>query len=96
MSCRSIWKGPFVDPQLLKKVNNMIFNNKFFQFKTWSRNSVILPHFVGLKLSVHNGKNFIPLFITERMVGKKIGEFILTRKFTGHQSCKANNEKDKK
>ena len=96
MSHRSIWKGPFIAPQLLKKVNNMIFNNKFFQFKTWSRSSVILPHFVGLKLSIHNGKSFNQLFITERMVGKKIGEFVLTRKFSSHQSFKNNNEKNRK
>lgn len=96
MSSRSIWKGPFVDPKLLKKINNMIFNNRFSLIKTWARNSVILPHFVGLRFSVYNGKIFNSLFVTERMVGRKIGEFVLTRKFSSHQSSKISNDKNKK
>lgn len=88
MSHRSIWKGPFVDPKLLKQINNMISKDKFYTMKTWSRKSVILPHFVGLKFLVHNGKKFSPIFITERMIGRKFGEFVLTRTFKGHQISK--------
>lgn len=88
MSTRSIWKGPFIDPKLLHKVNNMIAKKKNIPIKTWSRKSTILPHFVGLKFSIHNGKNFISVFINDRMVGKRLGEFIFTRKFVRHSQNK--------
>ncbi|QSW37958.1 30S ribosomal protein S19 [Candidatus Vidania fulgoroideae] len=74
---------PFCDFSLLKKVNNF-YLGKINEIKTWSRSSVILPRFVGLKILVHNGKLFIPVFINENMVGHKLGEFSITRKFGGH------------
>ena len=88
MGNRSVWKGPFVDEKLLKKVNNMIASGKHLPIKTWSRKSTILPNFAGLTFSVHNGKKFIPVLVTEQMVGKKLGEFALTRTFNGHISGK--------
>ena len=89
MSNRSVWKGPFVEPKLLKKVNDVVSGGKFATIKTWSRKSTILPNFVGLTFSVHNGKSFISVLINEKMVGKKLGEFAPTRKFNGH----GNNKK---
>lgn len=84
MSNRSVWKGPFVDPKLLKKVDSVIEKGSFVAIKTWSRKTTILPHFVGLTFSVHNGKKFIPVLVNEKMVGKKLGEFVPTRLFHGH------------
>lgn len=81
---RSIKKGPFVDESLKKKINKMQLSGSKKPIKTWSRRSVVLPDFVGLTISVHNGKTFIPLFITENMVGHKLGEFAPTRKFRTH------------
>ena len=89
MSNRSVWKGPFVDPKLLKKVNHVVLGGKFATIKTWSRKSTILPNFVGLTFLVHNGKGFTSVLINEKMVGKKLGEFSPTRKFSGH----GNNRK---
>ena len=89
MSNRSVWKGPFVEPKLLKKVNNVIAGGKFVAIKTWSRKSTVLPNFVGLTFSVHNGKKFIQVLVNEKMVGKKLGEFSPTRTFHGH----GNNKK---
>jgi small subunit ribosomal protein S19 len=86
MSNRSVWKGPFVEPKLLKKVNDVISGGKFAAIKTWSRKSTILPNFVGLTFSVHNGKSFISVLVNEKMVGKKLGEFAPTRKFSGHEN----------
>ena len=82
---RSVWKGPFVDSHLLKKVEQ-VFNSgkKGIIIKTWSRRSTILPQFVGLTVAVYNGKKFIPVVITENMVGHKLGEFSPTRTFSGH------------
>ncbi|MGX7589786.1 30S ribosomal protein S19 [Candidatus Vidania fulgoroideorum] len=74
---------PFCDFSLLKKVNNY-YLGKLNIIKTWSRSSIILPRFVGLKIFVHNGRNFIPINISENMVGHKLGEFSITRKFGGH------------
>lgn len=91
MSNRSIWKGPFVEPKLLKKVNNAIKNNHFVPIKTWSRKSTILPNFVGLTFTVHKGNGFISVLVTEKMVGKKLGEFAATRKFTGHGNNRKGN-----
>ena len=80
---RSIKKGPFVDASLLKKVEK-VDTTKKEAIKTWSRRSVILPDFVGLTFAVHNGKKFVPVFVTENMVGHKLGEFSPTRTFHGH------------
>ena len=81
---RSLKKGPFVEESLLKKVQNLNKENKKTVIKTWSRRSTIYPDFVGHTIAVHNGKDFIPVYVTEEMVGHKLGEFALTRKFTGH------------
>ncbi len=86
MSNRSVWKGPFVDPRLLKKVDEVISSSKHISIKTWSRKSTILPIFVGLTFLVHNGRKFIPVLVNEKMVGKKLGEFAPTRTFNGHGS----------
>jgi small subunit ribosomal protein S19 len=81
---RSLKKGPYVHYKLLKKVQVNINNNKKTVIKTWSRSSMIIPDFVVQKFAVHNGKQFIPVFITENMVGHKLGEFSPTRSFRGH------------
>ena len=81
---RGIWKGPFVHPSLLKKVDRLKDQSKRTPIKTWSRNSTIIPEFVGHSFLIHNGKNFIPITISEEMVGHKLGEFSPTRKFSGH------------
>ena len=81
---RSLKKGPFVDKSLMKKVQEMNKSNKKTVIKTWSRRSTIFPDFVGHTIAVHNGKDFIPVYVTEDMVGHKLGEFALTRKFGGH------------
>ena len=81
---RSLKKGPFVDDSLMKKVQNLNKENKKTVIKTWSRRSTIYPDFVGHTIAVHNGKDFIPVYVTEEMVGHKLGEFSQTRKFTGH------------
>ena len=80
---RSIKKGPFVDQYLIDKVEKMNAANKT-PIKTWSRRSLIIPDFVGHTFNVHNGKSFIPVFVTENMVGHKLGEFALTRSFKEH------------
>ncbi|HHX33066.1 MAG TPA: 30S ribosomal protein S19 [Mollicutes bacterium] len=81
---RSLKKGPFVDESLLKKIKTLNENKKKEVIKTWSRRSTIFPDFIGHTIAVHNGREFIPVYITEDMVGHKLGEFALTRKFTGH------------
>lgn len=81
---RSLKKGPFVDAYLMKKVEEMNKSSKKTVIKTWSRRSTIYPEFVGHTFAVHNGKEFIPVYVTEEMVGHKLGEFSLTRKFNGH------------
>jgi len=83
---RSIKKGPFVDLHLLKKVTAARETNDRRPIKTWSRRSTIVPEFVGLTLAVHNGKQHIPVYVTENMVGHKLGEFALTRQFKGHSA----------
>ena len=83
---RSVWKGPFVDGYLLKKAENSRSSGRHDVIKTWSRRSTILPQFVGLTFQVHNGNKFIPVYITENMVGHKLGEFAATRIFRGHGS----------
>ena len=81
---RSIKKGRYVFDRLLKKVQMLNENNKKEVIKTWSRRSTIFPDFIGHTFAVHNGKEFIPVYVTEDMVGHKLGEFALTRKFGGH------------
>ena len=89
---RSLHKGPFVDDHLMKKVTDMNTKNEKKVVRTWSRRSTILPEFIGHTLAVHNGKKFIPVYVTENMVGHKLGEFSPTRTFKGH-SVKAATEK---
>ncbi len=86
---RSVKKGPFVDDHLAKKVDAMNTGGEKKIIKTWSRRSTILPEFVGHTLAVHNGKKFIPVYVTENMVGHKLGEFSPTRIFKGHGGSKA-------
>ncbi|MBR4741869.1 MAG: 30S ribosomal protein S19 [Desulfovibrio sp.] len=83
---RSLKKGPFVDAHLMKKVDNAVATGDRRVVKTWSRRSTILPEMVGLTFAVHNGKKFIPVFVTENMVGHKLGEFSPTRTFHGHSA----------
>ena len=83
---RSLKKGPFVDVPLLEKVEVMNRNNDKKVIKTWSRRSTVVPEMVGHTLAVHNGRKFIPVYITENMVGHKLGEFSPTRQFKGHSS----------
>ena len=85
---RSLKKGPYVFDRLLKKIKALNENNKKEVVKTWSRRSTIYPDFIGHTIAVHNGKEFIPVYITEDMVGHKLGEFSLTRKFSGHSGNK--------
>jgi small subunit ribosomal protein S19 len=85
---RSIKKGPFVDAHLLKKVETVRATNDKRPVKTWSRRSTVVPTFVGLTFAVHNGKQHIPVYISENMVGHKLGEFALTRTFKGHAADK--------
>ena len=81
---RSLKKGPFVDLHLKKKVDLAVQNNDKKPIKTWSRRSMVTPTMVGLNIAVHNGRQHIPIFIQEDMVGHKLGEFVLTRTFRGH------------
>ena len=81
---RSIKKGPFVDDSLLKKVEKMNASGKKLPIKTWSRRSMVLPDFVGHTIAIHNGKQHMPVFITENMVGHRLGEFANTRTFKAH------------
>ena len=81
---RSLKKGPFADAHLMKKVEAANNSVKKEVIKTWSRRSTIFPDFIGLTFAVHNGKEFVPVYITEDMVGHKLGEFVQTRKFGGH------------
>jgi len=81
---RSVWKGPFVDPSLLKKVEKLKGQTNTAPIKTWARKSTIIPEFVGHSFLIYNGKKFIPIKISEEMVGHKLGEFSPTRQFSGH------------
>lgn len=85
---RSIKKGPFVDKHLYKKVETMNTSGKKSVVKTWSRRSLIIPDFVGHNFSVHNGNKFVPVYVSENMVGHKLGEFAPTRTFRGHAGDK--------
>jgi small subunit ribosomal protein S19 len=90
---RSIKKGPFVDAHLVKKVETARASNDKRPIKTWSRRSTVLPDFVGLTIAVHNGKQHIPVYISENMVGHKLGEFAPTRTFHGHGADKKAKRK---
>ena len=92
---RSLHKGPFVDDHLQKKVDTMNEKNEKKVMRTWSRRSTILPEFIGHTFGVHNGRKFIPVYVTENMVGHKLGEFSPTRTFKGH-TAKSGPEKSSK
>ena len=81
---RSVWKGPFVHPSLLKKIDKLKNEPNKKPIKTWSRHSTIIPDFIGHSFMIHNGKSFIPITVSEEMVGHKLGEFAPTRNFFGH------------
>ncbi|UXY16560.1 30S ribosomal protein S19 [Chitiniphilus purpureus] len=85
---RSVKKGPFVDLHLIKKIEAARASNDKRPIKTWSRRSTVLPDFVGLTIAVHNGKQHVPVYVNENMVGHKLGEFALTRTFKGHAADK--------
>ena len=93
---RSVKKGPFVDDHLQKKVTTSIANNDRKLIKTWSRRSTVTPEFVGLSFAVHNGHKFVTVFVTENMVGHKLGEFAPTRTFHGHAADKKSGGGAKK
>ncbi len=93
---RSLKKGPFIDGHLAKKVADMNARNEKKVLRTWSRRSTIIPDFIGHTLGVHNGKKFIPVYVTENMVGHKLGEFSPTRVFKGHSMKSASTEKSAK
>ena len=86
---RSVWKGPFVDGYLLDKAEKAKQSGRHEVIKTWSRRSTILPQFVGLTFGVYNGKQFIPVLVSENMIGHKFGEFAPTRKFVAHTAADA-------
>jgi len=81
---RSVKKGPFVDHHLMKKVEEAVASNSKRPIKTWSRRSMIVPEMVGLTIAIHNGRQHVPIYISENMVGHKLGEFAVTRTFRGH------------
>jgi small subunit ribosomal protein S19 len=93
---RSLKKGPFIDPRLEKRILDMNAAREKKVLKTWSRRSMISPDFVGHTLAVHNGKKFLPVYITENMVGHKLGEFAPTRTFKGHTAKKSEKTVAKK
>ncbi len=85
---RSVWKGPFIEKSLLKKIEAARNSGKNTVIKTWSRRSTILPNMIGLTFGVHNGKKFIPVIISDQMIGHKLGEFAPTRTYYGHGADK--------
>src|SRR3954468_24069764 len=93
---RSVKKGPFVQDALLKRVHSMNTRNEKRVIKTWSRASTVLPEFVGHTFAVHNGNKFIPVYVTENMVGHKLGEFLPTRLFRGHTGARKEDTKVEK
>jgi small subunit ribosomal protein S19 len=93
---RSLKKGPFVDGHLLKKVEAAVAGKDKKPIRTWSRRSTIVPDFIGLTIAVHNGKQHVPVYVTEQMVGHKLGEFALTRTFKGHAADKKTSAPAKK
>ena len=90
---RSLKKGPFIDLHLLKKIEVAVEKNDRKPVKTWSRRSIVLPQMVGLTIAVHNGRTHVPVFISDNMVGHKLGEFSLTRTFKGHLADKKAKKK---
>ena len=90
---RSVWKAPFVDGYLFAKVEAVRNSGRNDIIRTWSRRSTIMPDFVGLTFAVHNGKKFVPVYVTENMVGHKLGEFSPTRLFRGHTGGKPTDKK---
>ena len=90
---RSVWKGPFVEKSLLKKVEEARKAGKNMVIKTWSRRSTILPNMVGLTFGVHNGQKFIPVVVSDQMIGHKLGEFAPTRTYYGHGADKKSKKK---
>ena len=92
---RSVEKGPFVDEKLVKKVQKMLASGQRQPIKTWSRRSTVTPEFVGVTIAIHDGRKHIPVFITENMVGYKLGEFAPTRTFRKHGGVKAKKAPDK-
>ena len=90
---RSIKKGPFVAPELYKRVEELNKAGEKKVLKTWSRASTIFPSFVGHTIAVHDGRRHVPVYVTEDMVGHKLGEFVLTRTFRGHSGSKTSNSK---
>ena len=91
---RAVWKGPFVEESLMKKVDKYKSDPKKIPIKTWSRKSTIIPDFVGVSFLIYNGKKFIPLTVSEDMVGHKLGEFAPTRTFAGHTPADKKAAKD--
>jgi small subunit ribosomal protein S19 len=92
---RSLRKGPFVDAHLLKKVNQAVTTRVKRPIKTWSRRSTILPDMIGMTIAIHNGRQHVPILITENMVGHKLGEFAPTRTFKGHSGADKAAKKEK-
>jgi small subunit ribosomal protein S19 len=90
---RSLKKGPFIDPKLFKKVTEAQGSRSNQVIKTWSRRSTVLPEMVGITLAVHNGRKFLPVFVTENMVGHKLGEFSPTRTYYGHAADRKSKVK---
>jgi len=90
---RSVWKGPFVDQHLIKKVQKSLDSSSHTVINTWSRRSTIIPPFIGQTIAVYNGRKFIPVVVTEDMVGHKLGEFSPTRTYNGHGSDKKVKKK---
>ena len=90
---RSLKKGPFVDASLMKKVTKAQESRDKRPLKTWSRRSTIVPEMIGLTIAVHNGRQHVPVYINENMVGHKLGEFVPTRTFRGHSGSKTSNSK---
>ena len=93
---RSVKKGPFIDDHLLKKVQNVNEAKSRKVIQTWSRRSTIIPEMIGLTFAVHNGKKFIPVFVSENMVGHRLGEFSPTRTFRGHSAARSKEAAPKK
>ena len=85
---RSLKKGPFCDQHLIRKVDTAVATKDKKPIKTWSRRSTVLPEFIGLTIAVHNGRQHVPVYVTDQMVGHKLGEFALTRTFKGHPADK--------
>ena len=90
---RSVKKGPFVDAHLMKKIDAAAATKDKRPIKTWSRRSTVVPEFIGLTIAVHNGKQHVPVYINENMVGHKLGEFAMTRTFKGHAADKNSGPK---